>query len=150
MDLGYFLKLFTTFISGAVEIWAGVPAGLALGLSPLAAGLATFVGCVVSALFVILVGQTLRDWLVAKLKKDTAEAKGREKALYRIWDRYGVVGLGLLAPLVTGVPLGAAIGIVLGAEPRRLFFWLTIGTLIWVTGITVAAVLGIEGIKALR
>jgi uncharacterized membrane protein len=150
MELEYFLKLFATFISGAVEIWTGVPAGLALGLSPLEAGLATALGCIVSAVFVVTLGFRLRDWLVSKLKKENKEAKGREKYLYRIWDRYGVVGLGLFAPLLTGVPLGAAIGVVLGAAPGRLLFWLVAGSLLWTAGITIAAVLGVEGIKALR
>jgi len=34
--------------------------------------------------------------------------------IYRIWERYGAAGMGLLSPLITGAPLGAALGIVLG------------------------------------
>jgi hypothetical protein len=147
-----FLKLFTTFITGAVEIWAGVPAGIALGLSPLMAGIATALGAVVSAVFVILLGSRFRSWLVQRLNKKGGEdiqPKGREKVLYRIWVRYGVVGLGLMAPILTGVPLGAAIGVALGAPPRWLLAWTVAGALFWTALITAAAALGLAGYQAL-
>jgi uncharacterized membrane protein len=148
----YFLKLFTTFISGAVEIWAGVPTGMALGLGALMAGLMTGLGAVVSAVFVIGVGSRFRDWLVERFRKKDGEQKqpkGREKKLYQIWERYGVVGLGLMAPLLTGVPLGAAIGIVLGAPPHRLLVWMSAGAVLWTVLITLAAALGLAGYEAL-
>ena len=37
----------------------------------------------------------------------------------RLWERYGIYGVGLIAPLIVGVPAAAALGIALGAPRRR-------------------------------
>lgn len=73
----------------------------------------------------------------------------KEKLINRIWNRYGVVGLGIMAPLITGVALGAMIGVSLGAPPRKLITWLTVGAFLWSAGITAASALGLEGFNAL-
>jgi hypothetical protein len=64
----------------------------------------------------------------------------------RLWDRYGVIGWGLLAPLLLGAPLAAAIGVALGAARGRLVLWLGAGVVVWTTALTVAAVLGEEAV----
>ncbi len=142
-----FIKLFTVYISAATELMTGVPVGLALGLDPITAGVATIAGGWTGGSFVVLVGTRLRALLVSRMNK--GEKKGREKLLYRLWDRYGVIGLGLMAPLLTGVPLGAAIGLVLGASSTRLMFWLGVGTLVWSIGFTLAGILGLAGFRHL-
>jgi hypothetical protein len=45
--------------------------------------------------------------------------------LFKIWDNYGITGLGLLSPLLFGSPIGAAVGIALGAGKKRLIFWMS-------------------------
>ncbi len=62
----------------------------------------------------------------------------------RIWDKYGIIGLGFLSPLITGAPLGAAIGISFGAKPRKLFVWMTVGIAFWSIVLTTAAALGVS------
>jgi hypothetical protein len=142
------IKVFTVFISAAAELISGIPLGIALGLNPMVIGLATAIGGLVSAGFVILVGRKVRMWVIAHMGEK--ENKGRGKFIHRIWERYGVIGLGLLAPLVTGVPLGAALGVTMGAPPGRLFFWLSIGVLIWTVGLSLAGMIGMAGFKAIH
>ena len=77
------------------------------------------------------------------------EKKEQPGLIYRIWHRYGVIGLGLLAPLLTGAPLGVALGLTLGAPSRRLLFWTSVGIVLWSAGLTLAAALGLAGIQAL-
>jgi len=45
--------------------------------------------------------------------------------------RYGVVGLGLLAPLLVGAPLGTVVGISFGAPADRLLLWMSLGPLLF-------------------
>ena len=61
--------------------------------------------------------------------------------IYDIWEKYGVVGLGLLSPLLFGAPLGAALGIGLGASKNRLLLWMTVGIIIWSLILTSAGLL---------
>ena len=67
----------------------------------------------------------------------------------RIWERYGVIGWGLIGPLVLGAPLSAALGVGLGAPRGRLIFWLAAGVMLWTTVLTLAAVLGVDAVRGL-
>lgn len=142
------IKLLTVLGLGALELWAAIPAGLALKLHPVAVGITAAIGAMLGVLAVVLLGDRVRTWLVRRHGKQ--EEKGRNGLIYRIWDRYGVVGLGLLAPLLTGAPLGAALGITLGVPAGRLLFWMSLGTVLWSAGLTLAGTLGLAGIESLR
>ncbi len=107
------MKLLTVFGLGAVELWAAIPTGLALQLHPVAAGLAAALGAVTGVALVVFMGERVRAWLLRRHSREGREcAHGR---IHRIWERFGAVGLGLLAPLLVGAPLGAALGLALGA-----------------------------------
>lgn len=143
MVMELFLKLLAVFGLAAVELWAAVPAGFVLKLNPFVIAVTTALGAIVGALAVLVVGDRVREQF-ARFR----EAK-RFVRVQQLWDSYGVIGLGLLAPLLTGAPLGVAVGLILGATARRLFFWVSVGIVLWAIGLTVAGVLGLAGIRAL-
>lgn len=101
--------LLTVFLIAMLELWAAIPAGLALQLHPGLVGLTAALGASAGVLLVMLLGEPLR----ARLKRQRGEEPGKHGRLRRIWERFGVVGLGLLAPLLVGAPLGAALGLAL-------------------------------------
>jgi len=140
------LQLLSVLLLGAFELWAAVPAGMALGLSPILVWLATVAGAMVGIVVVVLAGERLRPWLIARLGRGRAREGGRVR---RIWERYGVIGWGLVGPLLLGAPLSAALGVTLGAPRGRLLFWLGAGVVLWVTILTLAAVLGVEAVRGL-
>ncbi len=142
------VKVITVIGLGIIELWAAIPLGTALNLNPLLNGIASALGSIIGAVLVIFLGDRLRNWLLKKRGRE----KGQEKKgqIYIIWDKYGVIGLGMLSPLLTGAPLGAAIGISLGASPRRLIFWMSIGILIWTIILTAISTLGFAGFHALK
>jgi membrane protein YqaA with SNARE-associated domain len=146
MDI--FARLLTVLGLGAVELWAAIPAGFALGLHPIATAIASALGAITSALVVVLLGDRARAWILARhgFPRD-GEGRGRTR---RIWDRYGVVGLGLLAPLLIGAPLGTALGLILDAPMRRLLLWVCFGIVLWSALLTAAWALGLAGFETLR
>jgi len=141
------IKLLTILSLGALELWAAIPAGLVLQLNPLVVGFTAAIGAMLGALVVVLLGERLRTWLVQR--HGGSEKKERHGLIYRIWHRFGVIGLGLLAPLITGAPLGAALGLTLGAPAGRLLFWTCLGIVLWSTVLTLAGALGLAGIETL-
>jgi membrane protein YqaA with SNARE-associated domain len=123
------IKLLTIFALGVAELWAAAPTGVLMKLNPLLVCLVAAVGAVSGGTVVILLGERVKAWLERKRKREKmAERRG---LLYRIWQRHGVIGWGLLAPLLVGSPLGAAFGLILGAPPRRLLVWLCAGSVLW-------------------
>jgi len=140
------IKFITVIGLGVIELWVAIPTGTALSLHPLLNGIASALGAIVGAVLVIFFGDRLRKWLLKKKEKEEGESKGR---IYRIWEKYGVIGLGMVSPLITGAPLGAAIGISLGASPRRLIIWMSIGIVIWTILLTTISTFGFAGFQTL-
>ena len=140
------LQLLSVAAIAVVELWAAVPAGIAMGLPTPLVWAATVCGALAGIAVVVFAGDRLRTWLVARFGHGGARPGGR---LRHLWDRYGVIGWGLLAPLLLGAPLAAAIGVALGAVRGRLVFWLGVGAVVWTTVLTVAAVLGEEAVRRL-
>ena len=132
------IKFITVASLGILELWVAIPAGTALKLHPLLNGTASALGSIIAAVLIIFFGDRLRAWLLRKKEKDEKK-KGR---IYKVWEKYGVNGLGMLSPLITGAPLGAAVGIALGAPPRRLMIWMSIGIVIWAILLTTISTLG--------
>jgi hypothetical protein len=129
-----------------VEIWGAVPVGLALGLSPPLVWVLTVVGSMAGVSAVALAGEAVRGWLVRHRGASTAAGRGRA---YRLWVRYGVVGWGLVSPLVFAPAMGTAIAIALGAPRRRLIVWMGAGVLVWTSILVIAGDLGLRAIHVL-
>jgi undecaprenyl pyrophosphate phosphatase UppP len=146
--VSFILRLLTVFGLGAVELWAAFPAGLAFGLSPPVVGVVTAAGALTGVAVIVYPGERLRSWLVRRYSRP-GKSKSMNRAT-RLWERYGVIGVGLIAPLVVGVPLAAALGIALGAPRQRLVLLLALVVLAWCVVLTIASYLGLAGLHALR
>jgi hypothetical protein len=140
------LQFLSVAAVAVVELWAAAPAGIAMGLPAPLVWLATLCGALLSIAVVVVAGDRLRAWLVGRFGHGVAREGGRMR---RLWDRYGVIGWGLLAPLLLGAPLAAAAGVALGAARGRLLFWLGVGVTIWTTVLTLAVALGADAVTGL-
>lgn len=133
------------FAASMVELWMAIPLGFVMEVNPILIAIISAAGAILSAFFVIILGDNLRNrFLKWKYKDEQALEKSR---LYEIWNKYGVIGLGLLSPLLFGAPLGAAVGIALGAGKERLILWMSIGILLWSVGLTLAGLMGLLALE---
>ncbi len=128
------------FAASILELWAGIPIGIAFNLNPFITGTAAALGAILAAFVVSFLGEGIRERVIKWRYKDKDLKKGN---FYKIWNKYGIIGLGLLSPLLFGAPLGAALGIVLGAEKKALFIWMSIGIIIWSIILTAAGYFGL-------
>jgi hypothetical protein len=141
------IQLLTVFGLSMIELWAAIPVGFALNLNPATIVWVSSAGAIVGALLVMLAGEKLRNRILKwryNDKKDFSQSR-----LYRVWNKYGVVGLGLLSPLLFGALIGAALGSLLGATRWRLLLWMSIGIVVWSIGLTTFGVAGLSGFKSL-
>ena len=141
------LKLLSVFGLGMIGLWEGIPAGFALRLPALVTGLLSGVGSLCATLIVLLLGERIRTRLLRRRPVTAAERP--ERLIDRVWRRYGILGLGLLGPGLTGAPLGVALGLSLRAPARRLMAWMTVGIVLWTIARTVVGMLGTAGIVRL-
>lgn len=153
----YFIKLAAVFGLGAApwfEILVAVPVGVVLGLTPAVATAAAVAGNVASVAALVLVLPRLTDWITSnflgrKRKEGEAGGSGRYGRFRYLWDRYGVPGAGLGAPVVIGTHVAIVLCVVLGASAGRALAWTTVGIFAWGAVLGVACHLGLEGIRYL-
>jgi hypothetical protein len=141
------LKLLSVFGLGIIGLWEAIPAGFALRLHPLTIGVLSGAGSFLAALTVLLLGERLRERLLRR-KPPTGEPRP-ERLIDRVWRNYGILGLGLLGPGITGAPLGIALGLSLRAPARRLMGWMSAGIVLWTLALTFVGMLGTAGLVRL-
>lgn len=128
-----------------LSLWASIPAGLALGVHVAAVVITAAVSYACGVGLIVLVGQPLRDRILRRFGGKSV--RNPDSAILRVWDRYGVIGLALLAPVTTGAQIGAIIGMSLNAPPRRLFVWMSLGGLLWAVIFAALILLGVAAVS---
>lgn len=139
-------KILSIFAVAFFTFWPAVPAGLALGLSPIVVIATTTFSYICGAALVLMPGEHLRSWVARRWSGQTQQTG----FIWHIWSRYGVIGLGLLAPMTVGAQIGAVLGLSSNTKPRRLLIWMALGALGWSVLLTTAVLLGVMGAKSLQ
>ena len=140
------LSIITVFGASVIELWLGIPLGFFLNLNPLLIAIIAASGSILSAFLVIILGDNIRTKFIKWRYGEKSIRKGR---IYNIWNKYGIIGLGLLSPLLFGAPLGAAIGVGLGARNDRLLLWMSIGIVIWSILLTALGFFGLISLQSI-
>ena len=124
-----FAGLLTSFGLGFCYFISAIPAGVAVHAPVWAAAMAAWLGYSFGGTVVLLAGAPLRSWVLSRLKIDPQpDAK---KLFWRIWARFGLWGLGLIAPVTIGPQATAAVALVLGERPLRIQMAISLGILPW-------------------
>ncbi len=120
-------------------MWVGIFAGVALGLPPTLSGAVSIVSAVAGVTLVVVAGGRLQHLVYGSRRL----AKRRER-VESAWKRYGIPGLALQAPLLTGPLLATILALGLGAPPRPLLYWMLASIVLWGAALTGAAALGLS------
>ena len=137
-----FLKIATVVALASFEIYAAIPAGFAFGLSAWIIFFASITGGLAGVFVAAFLGDKIRAF-IAKYKKKKEE-KPRTGIVYRIWDKYGIIGLGFLGTITVGAPVSIAVGVGFNAPLKKLITWCCLGV---ITRCVVFTVIGYHGAK---
>ena len=129
---------------GFLYFVAAIPAGVAAGSPVVLAALAAWLGYSLGGGVILLTGVPLRDWLTRKLKVNPHPDPS--KLFWRIWERFGLWGLGLIAPITIGPQATALICLSLGETPRRIQMAISLGVFPWVIGFAVVTSCGFKAL----
>ena len=121
--------MLTVFGLGIVYFLAAIPTGVALHLNPVIAALTAWAGYTTIAAAMLVIGTPARKWLESKFK--ISARPNPEKLFWRVWARWGLPGLALLAPVTCGPYFAALIALALGEKPARLLLWIAAGVIPW-------------------
>ena len=130
-----------------LEIILVIPPAVALGLDPLGVGSAALVGNFLPVVGIVVGHDAFRRRFPRRMERgDKMSRTGRHARARRIMVRYGVAGLSLLGPLITGVHLAALLALASGASGRRVIAWMGASLTVWTVGLVIASVLGVVAV----
>lgn len=135
----------SAFGLGFLYFIAAIPAGTAAGAPVWLAAVAAWLGYSLGAAVVALPGASVRDWLIRRLRLPAGPKPGGIVA--KVWDRAGVFGLGLAAPVTVGPQAGAALALALGSQPIVVWAAFSVGAVPWCV---LSAVLTASGAQLFR
>ncbi len=122
------LEIFTVALLASVEVYAAIPAGFAFGLHPGTIFSASALGGLAGVFVAAFLGDRIRIFF--NRYKKVKEEKPKTGMIYRIWDKYGVIGLGFLGTMTVGAPVSLAVGVGFNVPLKKLVTWCCIGVLV--------------------
>lgn len=132
----------TVFGLGILYFIAAIPTGVALKLDPATAAICAWAGYTAIGAAMLLVGNPARKWLGKKFRISPHPDPSR--IFWRAWGRFGMPGLGLLAPVTCGPYFAALIALALGERPQRLILWIAAGAIPWAILFAILAGTGVN------
>ncbi len=121
-------KILTVAGLATVEMYAAIPAGFAFKLSAWVIFFSSLVGGISGVFVAAFLGDKIRSFFSKYKKPSNKEAK-TDTLAHKIWNKYGVIGLGTIGTFFVGAPVCIALGVGLNANIKSLIFWCCIGVL---------------------
>ncbi|NGM71511.1 small multi-drug export protein [Natronolimnobius sp. AArcel1] len=138
-----YLLVFVFAAIPIVEILVVIPIAIGLGLDPLATGVFAFAGNILSVYALIVFYRHIARWLEQR-RGESDDSSDRYARARNLWDRYGVPGLAVASPVLTGVHIAALVALVAGSRNRIVAGWMTAGILAWTIALVAASAYGVS------
>lgn len=135
-------KVLTVAALASFEIYAAIPAGFAFNLSPLTILAATILGGLAGVFVAAFLGDRIRHFFTRNKKK--SEEKPKTGLAHRLWDKYGIIGLGFIGTMTVGAPASLAVGLSMGASTKKLVTWCCLGVIARCTLFTTIGHFGVQ------
>ncbi|MFB4163689.1 small multi-drug export protein [Alteribacillus sp. JSM 102045] len=166
--IGWYISIFLMAATPWLELLVVIPIGIGAGLNPVIVGVVAFVGNALPV-FLLIYGmhwikelKWIKKWKDRKLIKrrshikkheddeeKLAKKQARKEKMQRIFNKYGVAGLALAGPGVTGIHLATIFAMAFKANKRKVVLWMNLSLALWTLAMTAASFYGIEWLTAL-
>ncbi|NCI50136.1 hypothetical protein GWC95_09395 [Sediminibacterium roseum] len=121
-------RILTVAALATFEIYAAIPAGFAFGLSPWIIFAASLVGGLVGVYVAVFLGEYIK-LVIARFRKPKPP-KPKTGLVYKIWDKYGIIGLGFLGTMTVGAPVSIGVGVGFNVPLKKMVMWCCLGVLV--------------------
>ena len=123
------LKILTVAGLATFEIYAAIPAGFAMGLSAWVIFFASVAGGITGVFVAAFLGEKIEKF-ISKFRKPKETVKEKKPNLaHKLWEKYGIVGLGVLGTFTVGAPVSIAVGVGFNVNMHKLATWCCVGVL---------------------
>lgn len=126
------------------EVYAAIPAGFAFQLFPMVVFMASTLGGLIGVFATAYLGKQLNK-IRATFRKEKTEKNTKQPGfIVKIWEQYGVIGLGFLGTMTVGAPISLSIGIGFNVPIHKMVIWCCLAV---VTRCALFTALGYYGMK---
>ena len=123
-------KILSVIGLATFEIYAAIPAGFAFKLNPVEIFSYSVLGGLIGVFVAAYLGDIIKKW-VSTLRKNKINTVTKEPGFaLKIWQQYGVVGLGLLGTMSVGAPISIGIGVGFNVPTNKMVFWCSLGVVL--------------------
>lgn len=123
-------KILTVIGLATFEIYAAIPAGFAFKLNAIEIFSYSVLGGLIGVFVAAYLGDLIKKW-ANKLRKPKADKASKEPGfVLKIWQKYGVIGLGLLGTMSVGAPISIGIGVGFNVPTNKMVFWCSLGVVL--------------------
>ena len=122
------LEIFPVAALATFEVYAAIPAGFAFGLHPGMIFGSSMAGGLVGVFVAAFLGDKIRAFI--NRYKKVKEEEPKTGLIYRIWEKYGIIGLGFLGTMTVGAPVSLAVGVGFNVPMKRLITWCCLGVFV--------------------
>ncbi len=120
-------KILTVAALATFEIYAAIPIGFGFKLSPLVIFAASLVGGIVGVFVAAFLGEKIEKFIAKYRKPKTTIIEKTPNLAHKIWNKFGVIGLGLLGTFTVGAPASIAVGVGFNVNMHKLALWCCVG-----------------------
>ena len=140
------LKILTVASLATFEIYVAIPTGFAFHLSPWIIFFASVAGGLTGVFVVAFLGEAIKKFFARFRKTSSVKEVNTDTLAHRIWNKFGIIGLGFLGTLLVGAPISIAVGLGFNAQMHKLIIWCCVGV---ITRCIIFTLAGHYGLKLL-
>jgi uncharacterized membrane protein len=143
-----YVVLFLVSILPFLDVFYIIPVGVALGMSPIAVGIISFLGNFIMVIVFAMFFRQIAAWRNKRReKKGKTGPTKRETRAKHIWEKYGLPAFALVSPSILGTDIAALMALVFGSSKSRVVTLMGVSLVVWSVVMTVGSVYGLQYIN---
>jgi membrane protein DedA with SNARE-associated domain len=123
-------KILLVGLLATFEIYVAIGTGMAFNLSSNVIFFTTVTGGLIGVFVAAFLGDKIRNFILKYKKPKVKVPSSKDKMMLKLWEKYGVVGVGFLGTFIVGAPISIGIGYGFGVHPKKLINWCLLAVLI--------------------
>jgi len=138
-----YIVLFLLAAAPWLDVSVVVPLGVLWGLPPVGVSVAAFIGNLMTILVLGLFFKQISKWRQARReRKGITGPTKKETRTRQIWEKYGIPGLAIVAPVFVGTDIAAVLALSFGTSKARVIGWMAVSLAIWTVVFALGSVYG--------
>lgn len=125
------LVYITIYLLCMLKMVFGPTMGYAAGFHPLVSTLLTIAGMMTTISIFSFYGDRLRHTTFIRFFKFKKTFSPQSRRFVKIWNKYGLIGISFLTPILLSPPGGAILAVAFGGSRKKMLLYMFIFSVMW-------------------